>query len=91
MDKNSKDFEDPRLFLTLHEFYKCAKKNTLKETWDYIIGASETETTYKRNRYSLDSYAFRPRVLRNVEILNTQVNIFGNKLNMPAAKVLKAS
>ena len=83
MDKISKNFEDPRLFLTLHEFYKCAKKNTLKETWDYIIGASETETTYKRNRYSLDSFAFRPRVLRNVEILNTQVNIFGNKLNMP--------
>ena len=38
-------------FLTLHEFYKLAKKNTSKETWDYIIGSSETETTYKRNRY----------------------------------------
>ena len=83
MNASKENLSNCKNFLTLHEFYKCAKKNTLKETWDYIIGASETETTYKRNRYSLDSYAFRPRVLRNVEILNTQVNIFGNKLNMP--------
>ena len=70
-------------FLTLHEFYKAAKKKTSIETWDYIIGAAETETTFKRNRLSLDSYAFRPRVLRNVEKVDTTTTIFEKKIKFP--------
>ena len=53
-------------YLVLHEFAKKAKQKLPKETWDYLIGASETETTFKRNRFALDNLAFRPRVLRAV-------------------------
>jgi isopentenyl diphosphate isomerase/L-lactate dehydrogenase-like FMN-dependent dehydrogenase len=70
-------------YLVLHEFAKKAKKNLSKETWDYLIGAAETETTFKRNRYALDSLAFRPRVLRDVENINLTADLFGHKLRIP--------
>ena len=42
----------PSDIVSLQEFYQFAKKNTPIETWDYIIGAADTETTFKKNRYS---------------------------------------
>ena len=81
--KSTENIPDSKNFLTLQEFYVAAKKKTSIETWDYIIGAAETETTYKRNRFSLDSYAFKPRVLRNVEKVDTSKSIFGNKIQLP--------
>ncbi len=70
-------------YLVLHEFVKKAKEKLSKETWDYLIGASETETTFKRNRFALDNIAFRPRVLRDVENIDLSVVLFGHKLKMP--------
>ena len=70
-------------YLVLHEFVKKAKEKLPKETWDYLIGASETETTFKRNRFALDNIAFRPRVLRDVENVDLSVNLFGHNLKMP--------
>ena len=58
---------NPDEIVSLQEFYQFAKANTPVETWDYIIGAADTETTFKKNRYSLDSYAFKQRILRDVE------------------------
>ena len=70
-------------YLVLHEFAKKAKGKLPKETWDYLIGAAETETTFKRNRYALDSLAFRPRVLRDVEKVNSSAKLFGHELRIP--------
>ncbi len=70
-------------YLVLHEFAKKAREKLPKETWDYLIGASETETTFKRNRFALDNIAFRPRVLRDVENVDLSVNLFGHNLKMP--------
>ena len=69
--------------VSLQEFYQIAKKKTPVETWDYIIGAADTETTYKKNRYSLDTYAFKPRVLRDVENINTTINLFNYNFSLP--------
>ena len=69
--------------VSLQEFYQFAKKNTPIETWDYIIGAADTETTFKKNRYSLDTYAFRPRVLRDVENVDTNIQLFGYDFLLP--------
>ena len=70
-------------YLVLHEFAKKAKAKLSKETWDYLIGAAETETTFKRNRFALDSLAFRPRVLRDVENVDISINLVGHSLRMP--------
>src|SRR5258708_34182520 len=70
-------------FLNLHEIIKKARQNLDQNVWDYIVGASETETTMKRNRMALDSVAFRPRVLRDVSNIDTRVTRFGRQLRLP--------
>ncbi len=74
---------NPSEIVSLQEFYQFAKKSTPIETWDYIIGAADTETTFKKNRYALDTYAFRPRILNDVEHVDTSVNIFGYNFSLP--------
>ncbi len=71
------------MFQVLHELVAPAKRNLSKETWDYLTGGAETETTQERNRVALDSLAFRPRVLRNVETVDTGGELLGHKLRLP--------
>ena len=73
----------PSDIVSLQEFYQSAKKKTPIETWDYIIGAADTETTFKKNRYSLDTYAFRPRILNDVEHVDTSIKMFGYNFSLP--------
>ena len=70
-------------FQNLHEFVNKARDNLNQNAWDYIIGASETETTMRRNRMALDEIAFRPRVLRNVARIDATTEVFGRKLRLP--------
>ena len=44
--------------LTTTELIAQAKKRLSAETWDFICGGAETETTMLRNRHSLDGIAF---------------------------------
>ena len=74
---------NPSEIVSLQEFYQFAKKNTPIETWDYIIGAADRETTFKKNRYALDTYAFRPRILNDVEHVDTSIKIFGYNFSLP--------
>ena len=70
-------------FETLHEIVKKARQRLTPNIWDYLIGGTETETTLKRNRMALDSLAFRPRVLRDVEHVDTAVDFLGHRLRLP--------
>jgi isopentenyl diphosphate isomerase/L-lactate dehydrogenase-like FMN-dependent dehydrogenase len=70
-------------FAVLHEFVAPAKRNLSRDTWDYLMGAAETETTHARNRSALDALAFRPRVLRNVETIDTSATLFGRRVELP--------
>src|SRR3954466_7024478 len=70
-------------FQNLHEFIRKARSNLNQNAWDYIVGASETETTMRRNRMALDEIAFRPRVLRNVARVDASTELFGRKLRLP--------
>jgi glycolate oxidase len=70
-------------FETLHEFVKAAKFKLSPEKWDYVTGAAETETTLKRNRYAIDSVAFRPRVLRDITSVECSGDVMGKKARLP--------
>src|SRR3979409_1764407 len=70
-------------FQNLHEFVKKARARLNQNAWDYVVGASETETTMRRNRMALDEIAFRPRVLRDVAGVDGSVDVFGRKLRLP--------
>ncbi len=70
-------------YLTLHEFVRAAKNRLDANVWDYLVGATETETTMRRNRMGIDSLGFRPRVLRDVSKIDTSHLIFGRKARLP--------
>jgi glycolate oxidase len=88
-DRNSEQLAAQRLtaagtdFQTLHEIVAKARQNLNQNDWDYIVGATETETTLRRNRLALDSLAFRPRVLRDVSHVDSHVAAFGQPLRLP--------
>ena len=70
-------------FQALHEIVAKARQNLNQNDWDYIVGATETETTLRRNRLALDQIAFRPRVLRDVSKVDATVQAFGRRLRLP--------
>ena len=70
-------------FRILHEFYKAARHKLEPGPWDYLRGAAETETTFRRNRAAIDDIAFRPRVLRDVEHVDTGTRLLGHPLRIP--------
>ena len=70
-------------FRILQEFYKAARERLEDGPWDYLRGGAETETTLRRNRAALDAIAFRPRVLRDVEHVDTGSQLLGHPLRIP--------
>jgi glycolate oxidase len=69
--------------LTTTELVALAKRRLPEAAWDFIVGGAETETTIIRNRHALDSIAFRPRVLRNVEKASPATTFLGMKHRLP--------
>src|SRR4051812_26740837 len=85
-EKPSPSLEQVRnRFHSLHEFVSAARARLDRNYWDYLIGGAETETTVRRNRLAIDSLAFRPRVLRDVNHTDTSTTFLGRKLTMPIA------
>ena len=85
-DRPATTIGDPmpqRDFQNLHEIIAKARQNLDQNNWDYIVGATESETTLRRNRFAIDSIAFRPRVLRDVSKVDATVERFGRKLRLP--------
>src|ERR1700684_2507517 len=70
-------------FQNLHELVRKARINLNQNAWNSIVGATETETTLRRNRLALDQIAFRPRVLRDVSRIDSSAQQFGRKLPLP--------
>lgn len=70
-------------FQLLQEFYKAAREKLSGGIWDYLVGGAESETTLKRNRAAFDAVAFRPRVLRDVDRVDTSTTLLGQTLRIP--------
>src|SRR5258707_721371 len=88
-EHNPEQIADQRLmwpepdFQVLHEIIAKARQNLNQNNWDYIVGAAETETTLRRNRFALDCIGFRPRVLRDVSHVDATVTALGRQLRLP--------
>jgi glycolate oxidase len=78
----TKQAAEPEI-LTTTELVALAKKRLPESAWDFIVGGAETETSIVRNRHALDSIAFRPRVLRNVEDASPATTFLGMQHRMP--------
>mgnify|MGYP003626390821 FL=1 len=72
-----------REYMTLHEFVHQARINLHQNTWDYLAGGAETETTQVRNRLALEALAFRPRVLRDVSSIDPSGDVLGQRKRLP--------
>ncbi len=84
MDQEAKHlFEPAGDFQCLHEFLPAARAKLSDNIWSYLVGATETETTLRRNRLALDSLALRPRVCVDVSKVSLGTTLFGRKLRLP--------
>jgi len=74
---------EPDAATTIHEIIDTAAANLDRDTWDYIAGGAESETTVWRNRFAIDSLALRPRVLRDVASIDPSTTLLGQRLRIP--------
>ncbi len=75
--------DDVKTARTQQEIIIEAKKRLSPAAWDYLSGGGESETTLKRNRYAIDSIAFRPRVLIDVSDPDPAATFMGQDLRIP--------
>ncbi|MFU8814526.1 MAG: alpha-hydroxy acid oxidase [Pseudomonadales bacterium] len=68
---------------TLHEVVKRARQNLPRDHWDYLVGGADSESSLKRNRYGLDSLAYRPRILSDVSEVSLRSELLGVALRIP--------
>ena len=69
--------------INLFEFEALAKERLPKEEYDYIAGGATDEISVDRNRRAFESWALRPRVLRDVHALDLSTSVLGTKVNLP--------
>ena len=70
-------------FLTLSEIVKQARSNLNKGAWDYLVGGADTEAALRRNRSAVESWVFKPRILRDVSNVTTNTELLGTQLRIP--------
>ncbi len=70
-------------FPTLQDLVWEARNKLPRPVWDFVTFGSETETTLRRNRQSLDSIAFLPRILRDVSEVDPSTELLGLPLRIP--------
>ncbi|GAD10358.1 L-lactate dehydrogenase [cytochrome] [Gluconobacter frateurii NBRC 103465] len=67
------------------DYREAARRRLPPFLFQYIDGGSYAEQTMRRNVSDLANIALRQRILKNVSALNTGTELFGRKLNIPAA------
>jgi len=66
-----------------HDFRTLAKKRLPGPIFNYIDGAADDETTYRRNSESFEQCDLIPSVLTGVKDIDMSVTVMGQKLDMP--------
>ena len=66
-----------------HDFRRLAEARLPSPIFDYIDGAADDETTYRRNTASFEQCDLVPNVLRGVQSVDLSVTVMGQKLAVP--------
>jgi isopentenyl diphosphate isomerase/L-lactate dehydrogenase-like FMN-dependent dehydrogenase len=72
-------------FVTLPEIRRAARERLPREVYNFGAGGSETETTMRRNRRSIDRLAIRQNVLVDVRHIDLSTSLLGVPLSWPVA------
>ena len=66
-----------------HDFRELARRRLPGPIFNYIDGAADDETTYRRNTASFERCDLVPNVLRGVASVDLSVTVMGQKLDVP--------
>ncbi|KAF9268560.1 glyoxylate dehydrogenase [Marasmius fiardii PR-910] len=69
--------------LNLHDFEAVAKAVLPDKAWAYYSSASDDEITIRENRAAYQRVWFRPRILRDVTVVDWSTTILGHKSSLP--------
>jgi isopentenyl diphosphate isomerase/L-lactate dehydrogenase-like FMN-dependent dehydrogenase len=72
-------------FVTIPEIRRAARERLPREVWNFGAGGSETETTMRRNRRSIDRLAIRQNVLVDVREIDLTTTLLGVPLSWPVS------
>jgi len=67
----------------LFDFEVLARQRMPHAAYEYIAGGAADEITLRWNREAFDALALRPRVLVDIERIDTSVELFGRRLAFP--------
>jgi len=71
--------------LTIADLRAAARRRTPRAAFDYTDGAAEAETSLRRAREAFERVEFRPRVLRDVTVVDTTTMVLGRPSALPLA------
>ncbi|KAH8994428.1 FMN-dependent dehydrogenase-domain-containing protein [Lactarius akahatsu] len=69
--------------LNLHDFEAIARLTMPEKAWAYYSSASDDEITNRENHAAFHRIWFRPRIMRDVTVVDTSTSILGHASSMP--------
>ena len=76
--------EKPLEQLGLRDLRALARQRMPVEAWHHFNGAAETKATFYRNPRAFQKYLFRQRVFHEVADPDVSIELFGQRLPIPA-------
>jgi (S)-mandelate dehydrogenase len=70
---------------SIEDLRLAAQRRLPRALYDFFDGGAEDEVTLRANRQAFQDLRFRPQVLRNVSVIDTQREVFGRIIAMPMA------
>ncbi len=73
----------PAVPISFQELENAARKILSPQAYAYIAGGAGNESTLRSNIQSFEKYKIIPRMLRNVSVRDTSIELFGKRLRSP--------
>ena len=70
---------------SIEDLRQAAQRRLPRAVYDFYAGGAEDEVTLHANRHAFQALRFRPQLLRNVSVIDTQREVFGRSIAMPMA------
>jgi len=70
---------------SIEDLRLAAQRRLPRALYDFFDGGAEDEVTLRANRQAFQDLRFRPQILRNVSVIDTQREVFGRSIAMPMA------
>ncbi|XP_070566192.1 uncharacterized protein [Ptychodera flava] len=74
---------DGKQLVCLDDFMARAKDTLPTPVWEYYSSGADEENTLRENRKAYRRYWLKPRVLRDVSVIDMATNVLGERIAMP--------